>query len=462
MSDPIVEALRPFPYFFVLTAKGYSPISIRDQMVRAQILVTRAFEQREISRANTNPVLVVGAGAAGIAAALTLLQLRVRTEVVEKGSLPFLRQAGCSTRWVDPMQYDWPADQWSPGSTYPHGATWVPLPWTADWAYRLAIRWRLMLRAKASGSRGLLLYTKGIRVTSVSPVPYGPRPAFLSALFSSGSSKNYQAVIWAAGFGTEKCTITDERSGTRPSYTGPDFWANDALQSPGCGSANPSPRIVIVGGGDGGVQDLLRALTKHNSVRDIMSALPIDPTVLRKVQSVEERAHRHWIWAGTNGEHDHTLYQRLDQVHRDAASEALSGGVLDTHLAGMLIDPVGKVRENVLLIHRCTHLNCLYGLNRFLAYLLNAFLVGQGFWPVLVPQRSAVGVDSPPFGRHQIDTVPHLLCYDRVDATQPSIPEPADVIIVRYGIDVSSAVPPTAFTTGLHRLRHSIPLDPLR
>jgi hypothetical protein len=36
----------------------------------------------------------------------------------------------------------------------------------------------------------------------------------------------------------------------------------------------------------------------------------------------------------------------------------------------------------------------------------------------------------------------------------------ADVIVVRYGLDVSSAVPPIPSTLRLSRLRHSIACDP--
>jgi hypothetical protein len=69
MSDPLLEALRILPRLFALTAKGLSPISIRDQMVRAQMLVIRALEQGEITRGDK--ILVVGAGAAGAVAAMT-------------------------------------------------------------------------------------------------------------------------------------------------------------------------------------------------------------------------------------------------------------------------------------------------------------------------------------------------------------------------------------------------------
>jgi hypothetical protein len=116
MSDPLLEALRILPRLFALTAKGLSPISIRDQMVRAQMLVTRALEQGEITR--DDKVLVVGAGAAGAVAAMTCASGGLDTVIIDRKSQPFLRQAGCATRWIDPMQYGWPADQWSPGRTF--------------------------------------------------------------------------------------------------------------------------------------------------------------------------------------------------------------------------------------------------------------------------------------------------------------------------------------------------------
>jgi FAD binding domain-containing protein/uncharacterized protein DUF433 len=69
---------------------------IRTQMVRAQMVVTRALEQGEITR--DDKILVVGAGAAGAVAAMTCASCGLDTVIIDRKSRPFLRQAGCATR----------------------------------------------------------------------------------------------------------------------------------------------------------------------------------------------------------------------------------------------------------------------------------------------------------------------------------------------------------------------------
>jgi hypothetical protein len=57
-----------YPPLFNLAGK-LSPVSIRDQMVRGQLLAVRAHEEKLVT--NDYPLLVIGAGAAGVTVALT-------------------------------------------------------------------------------------------------------------------------------------------------------------------------------------------------------------------------------------------------------------------------------------------------------------------------------------------------------------------------------------------------------
>jgi hypothetical protein len=70
---------------------------------------------------------------------------------------------------------------------------------------------------------------------------------------------------------------------------------------------------------------------------------------------------------------------------------------------------------------------------------------------LLIQKRTALGVDKP-VPPHVIDTVPHDLCYDPVNVTQTGTPLKANVIIVRYGIDVSSFAPPVPPSVNLSRV----------
>ena len=76
MGDPILDAHQVVPGFFVISGP-LAPISIRDQMIRGQLLVERLLEKRTIvPTGNIGPdskfgVVIVGAGAAGVTAAIT-------------------------------------------------------------------------------------------------------------------------------------------------------------------------------------------------------------------------------------------------------------------------------------------------------------------------------------------------------------------------------------------------------
>jgi hypothetical protein len=452
MSDPILEAHQILPRFFLLTAKGFSPISIRDQMVRAQWLVERAWTTGALSKGAK--VLVVGAGAAGATAAITAGQHRLDTTLIELTAHSFGRQAGCPTRWVDPMQYDWPADQW--GGRHYSGHSAVPLHWDADWAYRLALRWRATLRYAVTTLPLQVHFFAWI--TNVIPIGSAAAPNELEVHFNRLPPIRFHVLIWAAGFGKETCTIIDQRHGTgHRKYTGPNFWARDSLEKRGCGSLASQPQVVILGGGDGGVQDSLRALTKESSARAIYDKLRIPDSVAHLIRNAEDRAHRHWIWAGTNGQHDHDLYHALEQEHAVAVAEAL----LDQGVRDGLRDLLGENPddwENVRLVYRCDHLICLYGLNRFLALLLDGYLQRFGK-KLLMPGLTVVDVDTTAMP-YQLDCVGHPVCYDPVNLALSAPSMAADVIVVRYGLDVSSAVPPIPSTLRLSRLRHSIACDP--
>lgn len=423
----------------------------------------RAFGDGEIKRGDD--VLVVGAGASGATAAIRAAQLGANTWIVDSQRIPFSRQASCATRWVDPMQYHWPADQWSLRSYPIPSHPGVPLPWGADWSFRLARRWRTAF-ARAFAPTLPLVFYPGARVTLISPVGPAASPAYLDVTYGiappQGLPTRYQAVIWAAGFGREICEILDETLPAKPVvYTGPAFWSSDSLQKMGCGSRGANPKVVILGSGDGAAQDLIRALTKKNAARDIVNGLPIDDVVLRELHSAEERAHKHWIWAGANGRHDHALYESLDQVHTDAVAK-IWGTPVKNHLDGLL----GRARhengelEDVVLVHRCTHLTCFYGLNRFVVYLLAKYVWETARKSLLVPERTAIGTKAGIAPRYLIPTVRHPRCFNPISLATRMPNIDADVIIVRFGLDVTMVAPPVPPGVNLARRRHSIPVDP--
>ncbi|ALN55970.1 FAD dependent oxidoreductase [Lysobacter enzymogenes] len=96
--------LKCAPNVFDLSA-DMSHASIRDQVVRARLLA------RDLAALPQPPrsVLVVGAGFAGVSAALTLAKAGIAVTVVEVNSQPFQLQSSAQDRYIAPFMYEWPS-----------------------------------------------------------------------------------------------------------------------------------------------------------------------------------------------------------------------------------------------------------------------------------------------------------------------------------------------------------------
>ena len=55
-------------------------------------------------------LIVVGAGVGGVTTAIEAAKFQIPTVILEREVEPFSRQAECTTRFIDPTQYDWPVD----------------------------------------------------------------------------------------------------------------------------------------------------------------------------------------------------------------------------------------------------------------------------------------------------------------------------------------------------------------
>jgi hypothetical protein len=285
--DPFLFAhKRTAGPLFDLSTK-LNTISVRDQMTRALLLADRlpGWLREQLGVEHKQPVLVVGGGACGMTAAVALAWQGLKVEVAERDGHLFNLQRNCTSRWLDPTQYDWPLDTWRV-QRFPlsraHRRT--PFGWRANTARRIAQGWGGQL------SRHL---RHGAAITLRRGLEAGLRHRYIEAQrllrvqFNDPQTGhvvgwgNYGAVVWAFGHGDERCTLANS-----PQFRGLPFWHSDRLEEDHCGLATQADEgtVLISGSGDGALQDFLRVVTRRQSVRAIYDELNTTPLHLDRVR----------------------------------------------------------------------------------------------------------------------------------------------------------------------------------
>lgn len=429
MADPFLLSHSCGPLQFSI-AGPLTPVSIRDQMLRAKLAVDRLIEQSLISAAR--PLLVVGAGAGGATAAIRAAELDVPVTLVEASHQAFGRQKRCATRWVDPTQYDWPADHW-PAGVFPWNWPPMPLPWVAQTSSLIAALWERELRRAAATYPHLTIWFR----STVTAVAFQPATADLLCTIPPRGSQVFGAVLYAVGFGVEQSSL-----GT---YRGFEFWENDPFESPRLGlpPSQGAYRVLIAGGGDGALQDFIRVATGLRSAADLLRRLPAPVQVAAQqwVSSVEDQALRAGIWC--ERKHEHAVFDRLHQIHKKQIDLLYQNPRIRPGLMSNLEEATQHAADlDLTLAYPCTHFGRSYGLNRFLVLLLLRYAVAAG-----LPIR-----ETPSTGLHSISAghscgnpwtchgLPHqarLLAYPACAAppTGPVGPsQDFDVLVLRLGV----------------------------
>jgi hypothetical protein len=165
-------------------------------------------------------------------------------------------------------------------------------------------------------------------------------------------------------------------------YRGHRFRQEDDHAAPNAGVRGHPARVLISGGGDSGLQDLIRILlapversAPPGTPRDLLydveeSGVDDWPDRLLKIQTAEDQANRRWAWSTTKQE-DHAIFDQLHTRYRDLV-DTIPKPAWDrirTRFADRIIS-----RVPITFAHRRSHFGRCYGLNRFLALLLIRFL----------------------------------------------------------------------------------------
>lgn len=374
-KDPVLSAHHAGSNCFEIGGE-YSPASIRDQMVRSYLVVQRAYEAGLIGP--NRPLLVVGAGSSGLTAALHSAMMRVPTHVVDQNAGHQFRINLCVTRSVEATLYDWPASHWS-HRKFPWAGVRMPLEWNSALASDVAIQWDRQFRPLKRLLGAFLHFDWGTKPDfspDFVPPPLNaqkmvPVPLRKVGLTGPVTPVLFGALISCVGWGEERRDF--HAIPLIELYRGYEFWESDPLQKPRCGLPT-APRILISGGGDGALQDLIRILTGRNTaqvfngfLRAMRGHEALLALVTDVIRTAEDVARRSWSW--NQDRHDDVTLANLEAAHEQALAMLKTSGAwpsIRADMERMLVSPVPDVQ----LMHSRQHFTQCYPLNRFLTLLL--------------------------------------------------------------------------------------------
>lgn len=204
-------------------------------------------------------------------------------------------------------------------------------------------------------------------------------------------------------------------------YTSTRFWQRDALQTAAAGS------VLVSGGGDGGLQDFLRALTQLDGARLLLDALLRRNAVADAINRVvpdllahEAQAARSLAWNDpSHPSDDRPVLDRLHKSH-ERAVQAVYGSAGADVKAVLAANTPG----DAWLLHSQSYFTQCYALNRFLVMLLREYFDRSGG-----SQRIVSGLKLNSLRKHGAQYELNLS-----GPTPAALPLRFDTVVIRHGI----------------------------
>jgi hypothetical protein len=398
-------ALKVAPNVFDLSS-GQQHVSIRDQVTRAQMLV------RDLCAADPDAkhILVVGAGIAGVAAAFEAAARGKTVVIVDTAAQPFSLQRNAPQRFVGPFMYEWPSsffdnqsypprndchwgkaslitpawsgkqplsgtalagqlDEWllwaesHPDEIRKEFPKWTPPGW---WFNATAASVTVAVKRFASQT-GEAIHARTNRLPLVPTVDKCEIDVDKNGEYMRLQFKAHY-ILLGAGLGQENVALPDFVPFFGPSekVVGVPFWGTDTLLDP----QTADQKTGVFGGGDGAMQDALRALTGLGHPLEMMARLEKNAAVSKlllkakeQLLAMEQQSRLVATWALGHGP-----YGELDRACGALAVSLCKKPAMRRVLLGCLREGDGAVFQFV----RENHFGKAYLLNRFLMHLLIA------------------------------------------------------------------------------------------
>jgi hypothetical protein len=351
------------------------PGSIRDQVVRTCLFIQQLQEFGLLDGRKT--ICIAGAGVAGMTAAIALCGPGEHDVLLaDQTVLPLSLLADADHRLISPTLYDWPAEHHSAPAYsgvlyYEEGPpSLVRNEWLTVFRSLVTtgkLKWR---------SETIAFPAKGTNVRFRDKT-------------GAESESGFDLIILCKGYGQEKAiSIKNGTAEFRPI----PFWKPDPYPTSSRNSLPQGP-VVVLGGGDGAIQDMLRFLTGGRDARyllnQVTSALTGVPAKLKQIWGALENEMRCRALAGSTS----STGLWTDVEHR-------MSDLLDVPALAKRLDTLIQFR-GVGVYFRGDALGPCYPLNRFLALLFRAYLKRQNGLELLHPGHSVTGVECEcPDGEH--------------------------------------------------------------
>lgn len=385
---------------------GYGSINIRDQVVRAQLLVSD-LESIYKNDCRNITILIVGAGFAGTTAAVVADKCGFKVCLVDSQDGLLSLQKKVQHRYVGAFMYDWPCEE-SYSQHYPPKIIFgdvdpekIPTPqWEsfgpttaavlaekhAEWFKKCAPSLKPHYSVDPESVKKYMIDF----VDWNRDILHKKRPTSINYINGDSFEIEADLIVFAGGMGRENTKINCKDG---KSIQSENFWgADDGFRK----NRELTGNSLVIGGGDGALQDVLRIITRHDDILSIIKSMEFNSIIgdaINKLKPVLRSIQLQTILADSHN---------LMDAHKksDECIEQMAENVFNYNVDGFLRWGRENIRECVInksvTVHHVIKSDSFgksYLVNKFLVHLVN-LITNRGYFPVKYKLHKNIDTES--------------------------------------------------------------------